>query len=51
MRDLMDDVDGNYKPSSLTPSDAINLNKDSIDANYGAMQNVNAKEDTSVDDG
>ncbi len=51
MRDLMDDAHENYKPYGLTPNNAINLNEDSIDANYEAMQKMNAKEDTNVDDG
>jgi hypothetical protein len=32
-------------------NDSINLNEGSIDANYEAIQNVNVKEDTNVDDG
>jgi hypothetical protein len=51
MQDLMDDVDGNYNSYGLTPNIAINLNENSIDANYEAMQNVNVKKDTNVDDG
>ncbi len=50
MWDLMDDVDMNYKLFGLTPNDSINLNEDSIDANYEAIQNVNVEEDTNVDD-
>jgi hypothetical protein len=33
----MDDANNNYKPYSLTPSNAINLNEDSIDPDYEAM--------------
>jgi hypothetical protein len=51
MRDLMDYALMNYKPFGLTPNNAINLNADSIDANYEAMQKMNAEEDTDVDDG
>ncbi len=47
----MDDVDGNYKPSNLTPNDTINLNEDSIDANYEAMQNVNVEKNANANDG
>jgi hypothetical protein len=35
----------------LTLSDTINLNEDSIDANYEVMQNVNVKKNTNADDG
>jgi hypothetical protein len=35
----------------LTLDDTINLNEDSIDANYEAMQNVNGEKDTNFDDG
>jgi hypothetical protein len=35
----------------LTRSGTINLNEDLIYANYEAMQNVNAKNDTNADDG
>jgi len=51
MWDLMDDANKNYKPSILTHSDTINLNENSIDVNYEAMQNVNAKKNTNADDG
>jgi hypothetical protein len=51
MRDLMDDAHENYMPFGLTPNTAINLNEDSIDANYEAMQKMNVEEDTDVDDG
>jgi hypothetical protein len=51
MRDLMDDAHRNYKPSSLTPNNAININEDSINANYEAIQKMNVEKDTNVDDG
>jgi hypothetical protein len=51
MQDLMDDVDGNYNSYGLTPNIAINLNENSIDANYEALQNVKVEKDTNVDDG
>jgi hypothetical protein len=51
MWDLMDDAHKNYKPCGLTPNNAINLNEDSINANYEAMQKMNVKKDINVDDG
>ncbi len=51
MWDLIDDVDGNYKPFGLTPNDSINLNENLINANYEAIQNVNVEEKTNTNDG
>jgi hypothetical protein len=42
--DIMDGTYHIYRPSSLTPSDAINLNKDSLGPTKGEMQNFSKVE-------
>jgi hypothetical protein len=44
--DTMDETYHIYRPSSLTPNDAINFNKDSTSPTKGGMQNFSRVENT-----